>query len=117
MEYTLTFLILFKEIIVLSSPLLISLSAVVAIMGQIVAYFEKWQRFDALYWTFITATTVGYGDIRPLRKTSRVISILIAFVGIMFTGVIVAITLEAARIAFNANVDLTAIETIINRID
>lgn len=117
MGYTLTFLMLFKEIIILSSPLLFSLSIVVAIMGQIVAYLEKWQKFDALYWTFITATTVGYGDIRPLRKISRAVSVLIAFVGIMFTGIIVAITLEAARLAFDSHVDSAAIEAIIERID
>lgn len=117
MGYTLTFLMLFKEIMILTSALLLSLSMLVIILGQIVAYFEKWRKFDALYWTFITATTVGYGDIRPLRKISRVISIIIAFVGIMFTGIVVAITLEAARIAFESHVDPAVIEEIVKRID
>jgi ion channel len=42
--------------------------------------------------TFITAFPVGYGDIRPLTRISRVLAIVIAWTGVMFTGVIVAVT-------------------------
>ncbi len=38
--------------------------------------------FDALYFTFITITTIGYGDIYPVTSLGRVIVILDAFVGI-----------------------------------
>jgi len=54
-----------------------------------------------LYWAFITVTTVGYGDIRPVARLSMILSVLIALTGIIFTGVIVALAINAATIAFN----------------
>ncbi|TQV85958.1 potassium channel family protein [Aliikangiella coralliicola] len=105
MAFTLTFIKLFFWITYLVSPLLLLLCFIVIVLGQWVASIEKWNRFDALYWTFITATTVGYGDIRPLKKASKVISVLIAFLGLMFTGILVAVTLNTASVAFEKHID------------
>ena len=117
MEFTQTFFTVFIAATILTSPILIFLSLAITTFGQIVGHLEKWKKFDALYWSFITATTVGYGDIRPLKKISRVFSVLIAIVGIMFTGIIVAITLKATNIAFEKHVNPTAIETIKEQIE
>jgi len=38
--------------------------------------------FDAIYWSFITITTVGYGDISPVTEIGRVISFVIVILGI-----------------------------------
>lgn len=102
MEFTILFLQLFWLGITLLSPLLIVLVLVFILLGQIVAWRESWGRFDALYWTFVTATTVGYGDIRPLEKLSRVLAILIAFVGLIFTGILVALALNAVTLTFKS---------------
>ncbi len=110
MEFTFYFIRLFGWFIFLVSPLLIFLSFVITLLGQIVCYVEKWNKFDALYWSFITATTVGYGDIRPLKKTSKILSVLIALVGLMFTGIIVAVTLNTASIAFEKHIDESVLE-------
>ena len=104
MEFTITFLRLFFGVIYLLLPILGFLGFVIIVLGQIVCHIEKWNRFDAVYWAFITATTVGFGDIRPLRKASRVLSIFIALVGIMFTGIIVSVTLVTVNIAFDKHV-------------
>ena len=56
--------------------------------------------------------TVGYGDIRPLRKISRVLSVVIAAIGIMFTGIFVVITVEAASRPFEKHVKPEVIERI-----
>ena len=42
--------------------LLLTLAAIVTALGQVVGKKEGWSRFDGLYWSFIAATTVGYGD-------------------------------------------------------
>jgi voltage-gated potassium channel len=41
---------------------------------------------DALYWTFITATTVGYGDIPPATPDGRLLAGILAFVGLGLVG-------------------------------
>jgi voltage-gated potassium channel len=87
----------------LTSPLLLSLALLVTALGQVVGKIEGWSPFDSFYWSFITATTVGYGDVRPERRASRVLSILIALVGLMFTGILIAVAVHAATIALAAH--------------
>jgi len=87
----------------LTLPLLLTLAAIVTALGQLVGKKEGWSRFDSLYWSFITATTVGYGDIRPVRKASRILSVAIALVGLTLTGILVAVAVHAATIALAAH--------------
>lgn len=115
MELTLTFIRLFFWSIYLIAPLLVFLSFVIILLGQIVCHIEKWNKFDGLYWSFITATTVGYGDIRPLKKVSKTLSVLIAFVGLMLTGIMIAVSLNTATIAFEKHIDISAIEEVKER--
>ena len=100
MEFTFQFIEYFYYGIWLAAPLLIFLVLLIIVLGQVVGQRESWDRFDSLYWSFITATTVGYGDIRPLRKLSKTLSILIALTGMIFTGIIVALAINAASISF-----------------
>jgi voltage-gated potassium channel len=53
-----------------------------------------------MYWSFITALTVGYGDINPNSKPSKIISIFVGAVGIILRSILVAITLQATTNAF-----------------
>ena len=57
---------------------MLSLALLITLLGQTVGFRESWGRFDSLYRAFITATRVGYGDIRPVARLSRVLSVLIA---------------------------------------
>lgn len=110
MEFTITFIALFFWSVYLVAPLLIFLSILIIVLGQIVCKIEKWTKFDGLYWSFITATTVGYGDIRPLGKVAKVLSVVIALVGIMVTGIIIAVTLNTASIALEKHADEQVLE-------
>jgi voltage-gated potassium channel len=96
---TVTFLKQFGLGISLTSPLLVSLAAVITLLGQAVGRKEGWSRFDSLYWSFITATTVGYGDLRPVKQRSRILAILIAFLGLVLSGIVIAVAVQAATLA------------------
>jgi voltage-gated potassium channel len=84
-------------------PLLLSLGLGIALLGYWVGRREGWSHFESLYWSFITATTVGYGDLRPVNRGSRVIAIVIAFLGLMLTGIVIALAVWSATIALKAS--------------
>jgi len=64
---------------------------------------EGWSRFDSFYWSFITATTVGYGDVRPTRRKSKVIAIIVAFLGLTLSGIVIAVAVQAATLALGTH--------------
>ena len=64
--------------------------------------------FDSLYHAFINATTVGYGDFRPSDKRSKVLAVMLAIVGLVFTGMVVAVALHAANYAYGVVYDTTS---------
>ena len=49
-------------------------------------YFEKMSFMDALWWSFVTATTVGYGDLSPASGAGRIVACLLMIVGIGLIG-------------------------------
>lgn len=87
----------------LTVPIWLSLVAFIIVLGQIVGKKEGWLPFESFYWAFITATTVGYGDIHPTRRSSRVLSIVIGLAGLLFSGILVAIAVHSASIALAAH--------------
>ena len=109
MQITFIFVHRFFYGIYLLLPVLVVLTALVIALGQVVGRIEKWGWFNALYWSLITALTVGYGDIRPSTHRTKMLSAVIALIGIMFTGVIVAITVAAATKALTSVIDVGAV--------
>jgi len=95
MEFTFVFLAEFIEGLVFVGPILISLGVFITLLGHVVGRLESWNNFDAVYWAFITATTVGYGDIRPMGRLAKILSIIIALLGMIFTGLMVALAVNA----------------------
>jgi len=83
------------------SPILVFLALSVVTMGQIVGKKEGWSEEDALYFSFVTATTVGYGDLRPTKTSTKALSVGISFVGLVFTGIVAGIGLHSAQRAFD----------------
>jgi hypothetical protein len=65
----------------LSLPLSLSLATTGAVLGLGVDRKEGWSRFDSVYWWFITATTVGFGDLRPGKSASKIIAVVMALLG------------------------------------
>jgi voltage-gated potassium channel len=111
MDFTFRYLQLFFKGVELASPLLFTSGVFIVLLGLIVGARESWKWTDAIYWAFITATTVGYGDIRPLRNLSKALSIIIAVTGITATGILVALSINAASDAFKELNDMDKVET------
>lgn len=68
--------------------------ALMLVTGTILFHtLEGWTYTDSFYFTGITVTTLGYGDLVPSTSTSKIITVIFAFVGI---GVVLyGITLTA----------------------
>ena len=73
------------------------LLALIMTGAVIITATEKVSFGKAVYFSFITGLTVGYGDIVPGTAIGRVISVLLGLTGILFTGVVVAVAVEAVR--------------------
>jgi len=48
------------------------------------------QRFDYLYFSFTTLTTLGYGDITPLTDRAYALTIVEAVIGQFYLAVLIA---------------------------
>jgi voltage-gated potassium channel len=100
---TVTFLREFAAGLWIALPLLLSLAAAIILLGQFAGRKEGWSRFDSFYWSFVTATTVGYGDVRPTGRSSKIVAILIAILGLLLSGILIAIAVRAATIAMQTH--------------
>jgi ion channel len=67
--------------------------------GLLIGYIEGWRIPDALYFTFVTGLTIGYGDLTPRHVLSRLLAVMIGFAGIALTGLVAAVSVEALRAA------------------
>lgn len=65
--------------------LVLTLSAIVA-ASIAMTYLEEMSFPDALWWSFVTTTTVGYGDLAPVTYAGRAVAILLMLVGIGLIG-------------------------------
>lgn len=77
----------------LKDPELRALSIIVVIVvttGTVFYhYMEGWGVVDSLYFSVITLTTVGYGDLHPTSAISKIFTICYIFVGLgILTGFI-----------------------------
>jgi voltage-gated potassium channel len=64
---------------------------IVLCSGYLIAVFEPGVSFDTgVWWSIVTLTTVGYGDISPSTPEGRVLAVFIMFFGIGLLGVLSA---------------------------
>ena len=101
MVFTLEFLTILASLIWSGAPLLLGLGILIAALAIATGRREGWTLGDSLYFGFVTATTVGYGDMRPTTGRSKIYAIMLALIGLILTGIMVALAVEAAGIAFD----------------
>lgn len=100
MDLTFAFIEWFFFMLFFLSPLLTFFGASICIMGLVIGRLEKWTVAESAYFVCITATTVGYGDFRPKRRPSRFLSVFVALIGLVTTGIIVSAAVLAVQKSF-----------------
>lgn len=101
-----------REVFILvRSPVFIMLTVVgngmIGLSGVIFYLLEKdtnprmHHLMDAIWWSFSTATTTGYGDITPVTIKGKVLGILLMLMGTalfaMYTGLFAEIVLTSSK--------------------
>ena len=76
---------------------ILSLIALVVAGAAAVTLVENMPFGDTLYFAFVTGLTIGYGDIVAQTPFGRLVALLIGFIGILFTGLMVAVLVYAVR--------------------
>ena len=61
----------------------------------LLTHLEETSFENAIYFAVITALTVGFGDVTPRSRGGRLITAMLAFLGLVLIGVFVAIASEA----------------------
>jgi Ion channel len=81
----------------LAWPILSTILATQVALGLLAGFVEGWSVGDALYFTFVTGLTIGYGDIVPRQALARALAIGIGICGFFLTGLIAGIAVYAMR--------------------
>lgn len=96
MTYVIRLLFNIKEILFTNGFIYaLSIITIITLLGAIGMYFcevnvnEGISKFeDALWWSIVTVTTVGYGDITVITRAGRIIAIMLMFTGVGFISML-----------------------------
>lgn len=78
-------------------PILAVLLATMVALGCGVAFVEHWSLGEGIYFAFVSGLTIGYGDLAPKAPVARILAISIGFIGILLTGLVAAVGVQALQ--------------------
>ena len=76
-------------------PVLSIILAIQVALGVLIGVVEGWSLGDAVYFTFVTGLTIGYGDIVPRQALGRALAVGVGISGLFLTGLIAGIAVYA----------------------
>jgi voltage-gated potassium channel len=74
-----------------------SLFALIVGVSVVVRHIEQMPFGEALYFSFITGLTIGYGDIVVKTPIARLLVVFLGLIGMIFTGLMVAAAVRAVE--------------------
>lgn len=80
-----------REILLATAALLV----VIAVGTSGYTLIEGWPWMDGMYMTFITLSTIGFGEVHPLSPLGRIFTVLIAITGI---GIVTFVAARSAQL-------------------
>jgi hypothetical protein len=78
-------------------PVLSAILVIELVLGLLIGFVEGWSVGEAVYFSFVTGLTIGYGDIVPRHTLTRALAVVIGFGGILLTGLVAGIAVNAMR--------------------
>ena len=75
----------------------LSLIALIVGIAIVITHIENMPFDDALYLSFITGLTIGYGDIVVKTPIARLLVVFLGLIGMIFTGLMVAAAVRAVE--------------------
>ena len=100
MEFTLTFLELVWLALRITAPVWLLFITLTVLLGQGDGRTKRWPPLTAIYWSLTTATTLGYGDLRPASPAARVLAVLVASCGLILPGIVNVITEDPEEVSW-----------------
>ena len=85
------FIITFFRYLGYLSELVLLLVLLIVLGGVAISFLEGIKLGDAIYFSFITGMSIGYGDIHPATPGGKIVSIAIGIIGMLAVGISVAI--------------------------
>jgi hypothetical protein len=76
-------------------PILSALVVAIVGLGLAVGFLEGWSWHDSIYFAFVSALTIGYGDLAPKTFLARALTIFIGLSGVLFTALVAAVAVKA----------------------
>jgi len=76
---------------------LLFLIMLIVISAAVISQVENLPFGEALYFSFITGLTIGYGDIVVKTPFARLIAVLLGLIGMITSGIIVAVSIRAVE--------------------
>jgi len=75
-------------------PIVSGLLATVVALGFVIGVLEGWSLHESIYFAFVSALTIGYGD-SPKLLITRALAVLIGLCGILLTALLAAVAVKA----------------------
>jgi voltage-gated potassium channel len=91
-----TFFREFLRVLYYVRSILAGLFGLIVLIGVIIALADGLSIWNGIYFAFVSAFTVGYGDITPRSALSKFLAVLILpILGMILTGIMVAAAMKA----------------------
>jgi len=91
------FLVALRRGLYVTWPVLSGILVIEVALGLLIGFVEGWSVGDAVYFSFVIGLTIGYGDIVPRQTLTRALAVVIGFGGILLTGLVAGIAVNAMR--------------------